>query len=725
MSMMPGSDSLLEVAARATVLLSVALVLAWLARRRPAGVRHLLWTMTFALLVALPVLNLFGPAWEVSIMPAASGSPLFEPPAIVAPAPGASAESISMPAPSPRSLGARSAATPPAEAPSSRQRISLPLLLWGLGCAGSLATLVVGRVRFGRLVRLAYPVRDPVWLREVDAIRERVALRGGVRLYLTERANTPMTGGLWRPAVLLPASAVNWSLGRLRAVLMHEIIHVRRRDTLRQLLIRVALAMYWFHPFAWLASRLAASAREEACDEEVLARGTRASEYAGHLLSVSSGMSPGPAVLSLPLVRHSRSQLERRIVSVLNPRRPRRSAATTAVLLTAIGGAGISAAGTHPIRDSSEDEPIVGLSPAEGTLDGRKFGRIRSVRELADGRVLVSDLVKRRLYVADFGSDEVRSLGRIGDGPGEFRSAGFLYPLGPDSTLFTDQSTHRAFLVVGDGHPETLDATTSLIARLSTEPPWGADRFGRVLGVEGFGYSGDWLPSRVEADSLRILLTTGNVIDWEPGKHEPIAEFGGQGRFGGWRQVQFGRVYYTSPLATEGQAWLFWDGWVAVAHPDPYRVDWRRPDGEWVRGAALPFDRVPATDWQKCFSATGDRNRDACDSPGLAKYVELPSPDHVPPFVMARHDRTTPGGIAVQPAPNGMLLIQRTLMADAPGRRYDVIDRTASLRGTIRLPENRTIVGSGSSSVYVVTADSDDDLTLTRHPWPDHYGARQ
>ncbi len=64
-------------------------------------------------------------------------------------------------------------------------------------------------------------------------------------------------------------------------------------------------------------------------------------------------------------------------------------------------------------------------------------------------------------------------------------------------------------------------------------------------------------------------------------------------------------------------------------------------------------------------------------------------------------------------------------MADAPGRRYDVIDRTGSLRGTIRLPENLTIVGSGSSSVYVVTKDDPDGLTLSRHPWPDHYGARQ
>ena len=111
------------------------------------------------------------------------------------------------------------------------------------------------------------------------------------------------------------------------------------------------------------------------------------------------------------------------------------------------------------------------------------------------------------------------------------------------------------------------------------------------------------------------------------------------------------------------------------------------------------------------------------DRPGPAMYLSLPSPDHVPPFVMERNDRTTPGGIAVQPGPDGMLLIQRTLVADAPGRRYDVIDRAGSLRGTIRLPENRTIVGAGHSSLYVATRNNVDGLTLSRHPWPESPGA--
>ena len=65
----PVSMGMLELALRATILLTAALALAWLGRKGPAGVRHLLWTMTFALLLGLPVLSLLGPSWEVRILP--------------------------------------------------------------------------------------------------------------------------------------------------------------------------------------------------------------------------------------------------------------------------------------------------------------------------------------------------------------------------------------------------------------------------------------------------------------------------------------------------------------------------------------------------------------------------------------------------------------------------------------------------------------------------------
>ena len=76
----PHSLSVFELLVRVTILLSAALALAWLARNRSARVRHLLWTLTFALLLALPGLSLFGPSWEVPIIPSiGSASPAAPP----------------------------------------------------------------------------------------------------------------------------------------------------------------------------------------------------------------------------------------------------------------------------------------------------------------------------------------------------------------------------------------------------------------------------------------------------------------------------------------------------------------------------------------------------------------------------------------------------------------------------------------------------------------------
>ncbi len=78
----------------------------------------------------------------------------------------------------------------------------------------------------------------------------------------------------------------------------------------------------------------------------------------------------------------------------------------------------------------------------------------------------------------------------------------------------------------------------------------------------------------------------------------------------------------------------------------------------------------------------------------------------------------TPEATPLRPAPGGMLLIVRTPTLEAPGNRYDLIDRTGELRGVIRLPADQSIVGFGSSSLYVVRKDEMDLQTLSRHPWP-------
>ena len=473
-----GSHGLIELAARATVLLAVATALAWLVRRRPARVRHLLWTTTFALLLGLPALSLVGPAWEVPLLPAPAADTRAVRPAGRTPAPPVVREPAGeLPPPPPGRVSPRPASTPTRETepPSPSRALPLPLLLWSLGCATALASLLAGMLRFGRLVRRAQPVHDPVWLRQAALVRERLNIRGDVPLYLSPRANTPMTGGLRRPAILLPASAATWSTGRRRAVLTHELIHVRRRDALRQLVLRAALALYWFHPLAWVAARLAAAAREEACDEEVLALGTRPSQYAGHLLAVAGGgVSPGPSVLSLPMVRYTGSRLERRIASILEPRRPRRSAVVTAIVLTAIGVVGISASVTHPVRvlpagggvvrivenarppDGSRlgwrigPRPLVAIGGPEGEGAARFTGETDATM-LGDGRIVVADPGTSELRVFDHSGTHMATWGGQGWGPGQFTGLHRVEPFRGDSIVAWSRNNGRLSVLDSQG----------------------------------------------------------------------------------------------------------------------------------------------------------------------------------------------------------------------------------------------------------------------------------
>ena len=380
-------------------------------------------------------------------------------------------------------------------------------------------------------------------------------------------------------------------------------------------------------------------------------------------------------------------------------------------------------------RAPTAEHPVIDLPVADLTLQGREFSRVRSVAELGDGRVLMTDAIENSLYVADLRTGEVRTEGRAGEGPGEYGRVGYLYPLGGDSTVFVGEPP-RMLLLVGDRIVRTLDPVSPRLGMGDTGgPPWGVDRTGRVLGVAGFAFQPRSGWSRTHADSLHILLSTGSIFDAAPSEPDTIARAGGQGRWGlvkhsqvvvmGGQEVTMNSTL-ESPLASEGQGWLFPDGWVAVAHPEPYRVDWRSPGGEWLRGVPLPVALADATLEEQCL-AISLRSEGECDPDRYAGW-----PDQVPAFTMVVDGGwNTPGGIALLPGPHGLLLIRRTPTTLARETRYDVVDRSGSLRGAILMPEGATIVGSGRSSLYVVQRDRMDLLTLSRHPWPTELGEQR
>ena len=302
---------------KATVILSVAALFALALRRAPAAARHRVWTWTFAALVALPLLALALPAVPVPV-PERLASPRPHGASVDAAVPPAAAVAV------PASPVAATALdhddgypTIPEPAWTGFSTARVLAVAWMAGTLAALGALLVSCARVWRLADASTPVVDCTWMKAAAETATRLGVHGDVRLLRNAAISTPMAGGFLRPVIFLPNSSHAWASDRRDVVLAHELAHIAARDHQRHVLARVALALYWFHPLAWLAARQASAARESACDERVLALGTRPSTYARVLVELAESMQPGPpALTALPIVQ--RSLLEARVMAILN-----------------------------------------------------------------------------------------------------------------------------------------------------------------------------------------------------------------------------------------------------------------------------------------------------------------------------------------------------------------------------------------------------------------------
>jgi HEAT repeat protein len=177
---------------------------------------------------------------------------------------------------------------------------------------------------------------------------------------MSGRLPMPYAAGFFRPLIVLPDSAADWDDRRRRAVLCHELAHLRRLDLLLNGLGQLACALWWFHPLVWVAARRLRTESERACDDLVLDVGTRASEYADHLLHIVCGAlrARTPAV-ALPMAQ--RHEFEGRMLAILD--RDARRAPTSArhaAVLGALAASIVLPLATLGIRTA---EPLPGLSP--------------------------------------------------------------------------------------------------------------------------------------------------------------------------------------------------------------------------------------------------------------------------------------------------------------------------------------------------------------------------
>ncbi|MFN7929844.1 MAG: M56 family metallopeptidase [Blastocatellia bacterium] len=307
---------LLDAGGKSTVLLLLALGLQWCWARWSAAQQHWLLALALGAGLSLPLLSWLLPSWRVPLLPV--------------PAEIRTPQAVALPV-------VRIAYALPFDEftfdpllveplPPTWNWATLALAVWAIGAWIVAAQMLIGSVLVWLLRQGAQPLANKEWQAFVAEAAQSLWLRRQVPLYISPDATVPMTAGVFRPVVFLPQAASQWSREQLRTVLLHELAHVKRRDCLTQLLALLACALYWFNPLVWLAARQLRTTRELACDDEVLAAGTRASTYASCLVKVAQSVVAPTAKSVAPLaVGMACSQLSARVAAILDPARPRRA----------------------------------------------------------------------------------------------------------------------------------------------------------------------------------------------------------------------------------------------------------------------------------------------------------------------------------------------------------------------------------------------------------------
>src|SRR6266542_3479270 len=195
----------LDIALKATLLFSFTALAIGLLRRSGAAARHLAGTAGLIGALALPLLTLALPRWEIAVLPA-----LLPSAAMPVSSLAVTVSETSDPAPDSKWEAAKdspseteSPLTPLNPRPPA---VSWPLVALAAWTAGALlvgARLAFGMLRVRRIRLEAAPIRDPEWTEETRRLSRELDLDRAVELRESARVPVAVTSGLLRPLLLL------------------------------------------------------------------------------------------------------------------------------------------------------------------------------------------------------------------------------------------------------------------------------------------------------------------------------------------------------------------------------------------------------------------------------------------------------------------------------------------------------------------------------------------
>lgn len=506
---------------KTVAVIAVVLLLLRLRPRLSSSTRHLILFHGVAAALLVPLFSLLLPAWKTVprptaldsvrwIEPAAPTTPSLDPVTVPATTVGEEQTAVGS-APVTRAPRFPSSPSGVTSSPESTW-LAGAVTLWALGVLFLLLRTTVGTIRVRQIVKESRPLDDEEWTALLSRSTERIGLRAAPRLLVYPGPIMPMTWGIRRPVILLPADAESWPEETRRTIILHELAHVRRRDLLFEPVVRVASMLQWFNPMIWTAKRNLAIEREKACDDLAISGGVQPGAYANSLLEIAvsfGSVSPAPTCMARP------SDLESRVLSILDSTRSRRQVSGSVgamVLVVALGilvplsVVGFSDLEASPLEPSASKQVSPQVEAEADRLVEALLSKDPSIHDAAEDELerrnrepeLMNRLAERLFeeYESDSEVFEKYSDLQLESGP---ISVEQLIAL-----LSDDSAINRAAAARALGEMEATEAVDPLVRTLYDESPHVREWAARALGEIADPRAVDGLLDRLRDESSDV-----------------------------------------------------------------------------------------------------------------------------------------------------------------------------------------------------------------------------
>ena len=249
-----------------------------------------------------------------------------------------------------------------------------------------LLALLVRRICFVRgLIAKSRPANERS-LEMLDECRSRMGIRRNIELRLTGDKLSPAVCGLFKPIILVPSALLKkLSREKLKAVLIHELAHIKRGDIWVNLLQTMLQIVYFYNPLVWIANAMVRRVREQAVDEMVLVTlRPETKSYSNMLIDIAEMVFWRPNFsLRIIGVVESKKALERRINHMLTRPVPKSSKlGCIGLIAIVVIGAILLPMGRNSMAEAAETKTIVpGVRVGDYTFGMSKDDLLESLGE--------------------------------------------------------------------------------------------------------------------------------------------------------------------------------------------------------------------------------------------------------------------------------------------------------------------------------------------------------